>query len=60
MQLQFTDEIDMYYISKTDNVLGGLRTTEYDNSIRVDNVQHGLMAILKILANPEAQGIFEN
>jgi hypothetical protein len=60
MQLQFADEIDMYYISKTDKVLGGLRTTEYDNSIRVDNVQHGLMAILKILVNPEAHDIFDN
>jgi hypothetical protein len=60
MQLQFADEIDMYYISKTDKVLGGLRTTEYDNSIRVDNVQHGLMAMLKILVNPEAYDIFEN
>jgi hypothetical protein len=59
MQLQFADEIDMYYISKADRVLGGLRTTEYDNAIRVDNVQHGLMAILKILANPEAHDIFE-
>ena len=58
MQLQFADEIDMFYISKTENVLGGLRTTHYDNAIRVDNVQHGLMGVLKILSNPEAN-IFE-
>ena len=59
MQLQFADEIDMYYVSKIDNVLGGLRTTHYDNSIRVDNVQHGLMAVLKMLSNPEAFDIFD-
>jgi hypothetical protein len=49
MQLQFADEIDMYYISKRDAVRGGVRTTVYDNSIRVDNVQHNLLAILKIV-----------
>jgi hypothetical protein len=49
MQLQFRDEIDMYYVAKRERVLGGIRTETYDNSIRVDNVQHGLMAILKIL-----------
>jgi hypothetical protein len=59
MQLQYVDEIDMYYISQRDNVLGGLRTTVYDNSIRVDNVQHGLMGILKIIQNPAAQAIFD-
>jgi hypothetical protein len=59
MQLQFADEIDMYYVSKTASVLGGVRTTQYDNSIRVDNVQHGLMGVLKILSIPEAQDIFE-
>ncbi|MGH7885287.1 MAG: hypothetical protein ACRENO_06290, partial [Thermodesulfobacteriota bacterium] len=49
MQLQFADEIDTYYISKKDKVLGGIRTTVYDNTIRVDNVQHNLMGIIKIL-----------
>ncbi len=49
MQLQFTDEVDMFYISKRNKVRGGLRTTIYDNVIRVDNIQHNLMAILKIL-----------
>jgi len=59
VQLQFADEIDMYYIHQRENVLGGLRTTVYDNSIRIDNVQHGLMALLKIMAIPEAQEIFK-
>ena len=49
MQLQFQDEVDMYYIREREAVLGGVRTTVYDNQIRCDNVQHALMAILKIL-----------
>jgi hypothetical protein len=49
MQLQFRDDVDMYYVVKRERVLGGIRTEVYDNAIRVDNVQHGLMAILKIL-----------
>jgi hypothetical protein len=48
MQLQFRDETDMYYVAKRERVLGGIRTEVYDNTIRVDNVQHGLMGILKI------------
>ncbi len=59
IQLQFQDEVDMYYIADEENVYGGLRTTVYDNAIRVDNVQHGLMAALKIISNPNAQDIFE-
>lgn len=51
MQLQFKDEIDMFYISESKRryARGGIRTTVYDNQIRCDNVQHNLMAILKIL-----------
>ena len=49
LQLEFSDEIDMFYISKRERVAGGLRTTVYDNEVRVDNVQHGLMAILQVL-----------
>jgi hypothetical protein len=49
MQLQFADPVDMYYVSLRDRVAGGLRTTVYDNRIRVDNVQHGLLAVLNIL-----------
>lgn len=49
MQLQFADDVDMYYVSQRRYVEGGLRTTVYDNEIRVDNVQHGLMGLLKIL-----------
>jgi hypothetical protein len=54
-QLTFSDEVDLFYISKRDRVQGGVRTTVYDNSIRVDNVQHSLMALLKILEHLPAQ-----
>jgi hypothetical protein len=49
MQLQFVDDVDMFYITKRDAVRGGLRTTVYDNQIRCDNVQHTLMGTMKIL-----------
>jgi hypothetical protein len=52
LQLQFRTDVDMFYISKRERVIGGLRTTEYNNEIRVDNVQHNLMALMKLLANP--------
>ena len=47
-QLQFLDNVDMFYISKRERVRGGVRTEVYDNTIRIDNVQHGLMALLKL------------
>lgn len=47
-QLQFVDELDMFYIAKREKALGGLRTETYNNEIRVDNVQHGLMGLLKL------------
>lgn len=51
IQLQFTDAIDMFYVSPSMKkyVEGGIRTTVYNNEIRCDNVQHNLMAALKIL-----------
>jgi hypothetical protein len=50
LQLEFADDVDMYYISRRARVRGALRTTVYDNEIRVDNVQHMLMAVQKVLA----------
>ena len=47
-QLQFIDGTDAFYVTKRDKVLGGLRTETYNNEIRVDNVQHGLMGLLKL------------
>jgi hypothetical protein len=48
-QLTFRDETDLFYVSRRAAVRGGVRTTVYDNAIRVDNVQHSLMAVLDIL-----------
>lgn len=45
-QLAFHDESDFLYVSRHNRVKGGVRTEVYDNTIRVDNVQHALMAIL--------------
>lgn len=51
MQLQFVDDIDMYYVSEARRgfVRGGIRSNVYDNAIRCDNVAHCLTALLKIL-----------
>jgi hypothetical protein len=49
MQLHFGDEIDRFYVSRPDPVQGGMRTTPYENEIRVDNVQHSLMGVLGVL-----------
>jgi len=49
IQLQCINEADMYYISKKKKAFGGVRTTVYDNEIRVDNVQHNLMGIFKAI-----------
>lgn len=58
MQLQFTDEVDTYYVSRKEKVLGGIRTTVYDNEIRVDNVQHNLMGVIKILEEFKEQDFY--
>ncbi|PRQ05493.1 hypothetical protein ENSA5_02210 [Enhygromyxa salina] len=49
MQLQFVDDVDMFYVSDRKYVEGGIRTTVYDNRIRCDNVQHPMMGIIKIV-----------
>lgn len=54
MQLQFADDVDLYYVAEPDRVRGGVRTTVYDNEIRVDNVQHNLVAVMKLLAGSPA------
>jgi hypothetical protein len=59
MQLQYQDDVDAFYIAQRERVLGGLRTTVYDNTIRVDNIQHSLMALLKILPTFERDGTLD-
>ena len=49
MQLAFRNDVDMFYVAERDRVKGGLRTTVFNNKIRVDNVQHVLMAVQKII-----------
>jgi hypothetical protein len=51
LQLQFADDVDMFYVPPgfRKYVRGAIRTTEYDNVIRIDNVQHNLMAMLNVL-----------
>ncbi len=46
-QLQFKDDVDMFYVSRRERVRGGVRTEAYNNEIRVDNIQHALMALLR-------------
>ncbi len=52
-QLQFRDEIDMFYVSRRERVRGAVRTEAYDNTVRIDNVQHALMALMKLVELPE-------
>jgi len=49
MQLTFRHEVDMFYVGARNRAFGGVRETVYNNEIRVDNVQHNLMGIIKIL-----------
>jgi hypothetical protein len=48
-QLTFKNESDMFFATKRRFLRGGVRTSEYSNSVRVDNVQHCLLAIQKAL-----------
>ena len=47
-QLQFRDERDAFYVSRKHRVMGALRTTVYDNAVRVDSAGHALAAALKV------------
>ncbi len=49
MQLAFLDNVDMYYVTDRDRLRGGVRARVDRNQVRVDNVQHNLMGIIKIL-----------
>ncbi len=47
-QLQFRDARDAFYVSRRHRVMGGLRTTVYDNAVRVDSAGHALAAAIKV------------
>jgi hypothetical protein len=49
MQLTFQEQTDTYYSTKPERLHGGVRTTCYNNVIRIDNVQHNLLALFKII-----------
>ena len=49
IQLQFRNSSDMFFSDEQTRLRGGMRTTVYNNVIRVDNVQHVLMAAQKIV-----------
>ena len=46
-QLQYRDAVEAFYVARRTRVDGAIRTEVYDNEIRVDNVQHALMGLLK-------------
>jgi len=45
LQLQFRRE-ECYYVKSPDDVIGGVRNTPGDPSLRIDHTQHGLMSLL--------------
>jgi hypothetical protein len=49
-QLTYKWMDDMNFHAKRDRLLGGVRSNEHNNNIRVDNVQHAIMAILGVLS----------
>jgi hypothetical protein len=51
-QLQFRDAVDMAPYARRDRIAGAIRTEAYDNTVRVDNVQHALGAVLGLMALP--------
>jgi hypothetical protein len=48
-QLQYRDETAMFYLHRKARVEGAVRTSVFNNEIRIDNVQHVLMALWKML-----------
>ena len=62
LQIRINDaETDLWYVTKRSHAYGGLRTTEWDNRIRVDNVQHGLMALLDLMGVPgDSAALFDS
>ncbi len=48
LQIQIVDEVDTFYMIRPERAIGGIRTSVYRDFIRVDNVQHNLMGLIKI------------
>ena len=49
-QLTFKDETDLFYAADRERLRGGVRTNVYDNVVRIDNVQHCVLALRKLLS----------
>ena len=47
-QLQFRGPADTWYLRSPERALGALRTEAYDNTIRIDNMGHALLAAVKM------------
>jgi AMMECR1 domain-containing protein len=47
INLQYRDGT-MFYLNNTELARGGIRTRETDNSIRIDNTQHTIMAFINV------------
>lgn len=47
VQLQYKDDVDAFYVSRKTRVMGAVRTETYNNEIRIDNIQHAMMALLR-------------
>jgi len=60
-QVMFKDNVDMFYINPKNRawLRGGVRNTVYDNVMRIDNVQHNQMGIIKILRAFEDRDFIE-
>ncbi len=60
-QVMFKDDVDMFYIKPKNRpwLHGGVRNTVYDNVMRIDNVQHNQMGIIKILRAFEDRDFIE-
>lgn len=54
LQLQFTPE-NSFFLAHPERLLGGIRTTETNLNIRVDNTQHTVMAILNALLDEKVR-----
>jgi hypothetical protein len=57
MQLQFADDVDLFYVEDRQMVRGGIRTRVWDNEIRCDNVQHAMMGMIKMLQHMPAAAL---
>lgn len=50
LQTQFTEN-NSFYLDQSYRAIGGFKTSLTDNSIRIDNTQHALLALIKTMEN---------